>query len=212
MSNQEAELKEKITITRALAELKLIDSRISKIIDETKFAVCVTKKTNYNINKNDFSSGVLSKQQSLMDLISRRENIKAAIIRSNVSTIVKIGSKTMSVASAIEMKQTMRYKENLLGTLRRQRQQVTQECETHKSRVKQAIDANITQICSRDVKPDPSTIQDITDMMWKNDPVDIYDPIGLDKTIDALEKEIEEFNLNVDFVLSESNSLTAVEI
>ncbi len=211
MSNQE-EQKEKITITRALAELKLLDSRIDKLIDETKFAVCVTKKTNYNINKNDFSSNVLSKHQSLMDLIRRRENIKAAIIRSNVATVVKIGTKSMTVANAIEMKVTMKYMENLLSTLRRQRQQVTNECESHKSRVKQAIDANITQMCSRDVKPDPSTIQDITDMMWKNDPVEIYDPIGLDKTIDVLEEEIEEFKLNVDFVLSESNSLTTIEI
>lgn len=49
-------------------------------------------------------------------------------------------------------------------------------------------------------------------MMWKNDPVEVYDPINLDKTIEALNAEIEEFNLNVDFALSEINSLTSIEI
>ena len=202
----------KISITRALSELKLLDSRISKATSEIKFAVCVTKNTNYNINQNDFTSQVTAKHQSLTDLITRRERLKAAIMKSNATTLVKIGSKEMTVVEAIEMKKTIRYKESLLDVLKRQRLQETKEFEAHKAKVKQAIDANITQICSRDVKPDPSTIQDLTDMMWKNDPVEIYDPLGLDKTIEALTTEIEDFNSNVDFALSESNSLTQIEV
>lgn len=202
----------RISITRALAELKLLGSRIEKATNEIKFAVCVTKKTNYNIDKNTFTAQTLAKHQSLMDLITRREKLKAAIMQSNATTMVKIGSKEMTVSEAIEMKHTIKYKEALVNVFRRQRQAVSQEFETHKAKVKQAIDANITQICSRDIKPDPSTIQDITDMMWKNDPVEIFDPIGLDKTIETLVSEIEDFKLNVDFALSESNSLTQIEV
>lgn len=202
----------KISITRALAELKLLDSRIEKATNETKFAVCVTKKTNYAIDKNTFSSQTVAKHQSLMDLITRREKLKSSIMKSNAMTMVKIGLKEMTVSEAIEMKHTIKYKEVLVDVLRRQRAQVTQECESHKTKVKQSIDANITQICSRDVKPDPSTIQNLTDMMWKNDPVEIYDPIGLDKTIESLTVDIEDFKLNVDFALSESNSLTQIDI
>ena len=202
----------KISITRALTELKLLDSRITKAISEIKFAVCVTKNTNYNINKNDFTSQAVSKLQSLNDLIARREKLKSSIMKSNAVTCVKIGTKEMTVIEAIEMKKTIKHKEALLDVIKRQRLQVTKDFENHKAKVKQSIDANITQICSRDVKPDPSTIQDLTDMMWKNDPVEIYDPIGLDKTIEALTTEIEDFNSNVDFALSESNSLTLIEI
>jgi hypothetical protein len=147
-----------------------------------------------------------------MDLITRREKLKSSIMKSNAMTMVKIGLKEMTVSEAIEMKHTIKYKEVLVDVLRRQRAQVTQECESHKTKVKQSIDANITQICSRDVKPDPSTIQNLTDMMWKNDPVEIYDPIGLDKTIESLTVDIEDFKLNVDFALSESNSLTQIDI
>jgi hypothetical protein len=199
-----------ITITRALAELKLLESRIQKATAEIKFAICVTKNTNYNVNKNEFSSQVTSKHQSLMDLISHREKLKSSIVKSNAVTKVKIGAKEMTVVDAIEMKKTIKYKEVLLDTLKKQRFAVTKEYESHKARVKQSIDTNITHICSRDIKPDPSTIQDLTDMMWKNDPVEIFDPLGLDKMIDALTTEIEDFTSNVDFALSESNSLTRV--
>lgn len=201
-----------ISITRALAELKLLDSRIHTTMNEVKFAVCVSKKTSYNVDKNTFYSQTVAKHQSLMDLIARREKIKAAIMKSNATTIVKIGAREMTVSEAIEMKHAIAYKEKLLGILRVQRQQVNAEYESHKMRVKQSIDANISQICSREVKPDPSTIQNLTDMMWKSDPVEIYDPIGLDKAIDALSNEIEDFKLNVDFALSESNSLTKIEV
>jgi hypothetical protein len=202
----------KISITRALAELKLLDSRITKATQEIRFAVCVTKKSNYNINKNEFTAQTLAKHQSLMDLISRREKIKSAILKSNATTLVSIGSKEMAVIDAIEMKTTIKYKEHLLQVLKQQRLQVTQESEAHKARVKQAIDSNITQICSRDVKPDPATIQDLTDMMWKNDPIEVVDPINLEKSIESLTREIEDFKLNVDFSLSESNSLTFIEV
>lgn len=199
-----------MSITRALSEIKLLDSRIEKTISEIKFAICVTKNTSSNVNKNDFSSQTTSKYQSLVDLMTRRESLKSAIMKSNASTLVTIGSKEMTVVDAIEMKKTIKYKKTLLDVLRRQRQQVSDEYESHKMRVKKAIDANITQICSRDVKPDASTIQNLTDMMWKNDPVEIYDPIGLDKTIEALTREIEDFTSNVDFALSEKNSLTHI--
>lgn len=202
----------KITITRALAELKLLNSKITKTTNEIKFAVCVTKKTNYNINKSDFTSQTTAKYQSLMDLINRREKLKALIMKSNATTMVKIGSKEMTVIEAIEMKNTIQYKNALLNVLRNQRQQVTQECESHKAKVKQMIESNISSICNRDIKPDPSTIQDLTDMLWKNDPVEIYDPINLDKTIEVLNNEIEDFTLNVDFALSESNSLNYIEV
>jgi hypothetical protein len=202
----------RISITRALAELKLLDSRINRAIEAINFAVCVTKKTNFNVNKNDFSAQTSANYQSINDMIDRREKMKAAIMKSNSVTLVKIGSKELTVSDAIDMKHTIGYKKYILEKLREQRLSTTREFETHKSKVKQAIDANITQICSRDVKPDPATIQDLTEMFYKNDPCEIFDPLGLDKLIAQLNAEIEDFELNVDFALSESNSLTTVEI
>lgn len=202
----------KISITRALAELKLLDNRINRAIEELKFAVCVTKKTNYNINKNEFTAQATAAYQSVNDLINRREKIKAAVMNSNATTRVKIGSKEMTVSEAIEMKHTIQYKEYILEKVREQRLQVTKEYEAHKNKVKQAIDANITQICSRDVKPDPAVIQDLTDFFYKSDSCEVFDPLSLDTLVTTLTAEIEDFKLNVDFALSEANSLSFIEI
>lgn len=202
----------RMSVTRALAELKLLDARINKANNEMKFAVCVTKNTNYNINRSDFCAKTTAAFQSLNDLISRREKLKSAIMKSNATTLVKIGSKEMTVVEAIEMKKTISYKVFTLDMLKRQRLQVTKEFEAHKTKVKASIDANIASICSRDVKPDASTIQELSDAIWKSEPVEIFDPLGMDKLIETLTAEIEDFQSNVDFALSESNSLTMIEV
>lgn len=203
---------QKISITRALAELKLLDARITKATDEQMFIALKTKKVNSNMDTQSFMKQSVAKLQSVNDLISQRERIKTAILNSNFVTKVKVGKKEYTVSEAIETKNSIKYKEALLRTLRDQRGRVNNDYEKHKSAVKQSIDNNITQICSRDVKPDAKTIQDLTDMMWKNDPVEIVDGIGIDAVIEELDKEIEEFNSNIDFVLSESNSITFIEV
>jgi hypothetical protein len=208
----------RITITRALAELKLLDARIAKATDEHQFIALKTKIVNSNIDNNSFLTQSAASLQSVFDLINRRERIKTAIMYSNHTTMVKIGNKDYTVAEAIELKNSINYKQRLLEVLRElevlrdQRERTNREYEKHKTIVKQSIDNNITQICSRDVKPDAKTIQDLTDMMWKNDPIEILDGIGIDKVINDLNNDIDEFMLNVDFVLSESNSTTFINV
>lgn len=202
----------RMSITRALAELKLLDARITKHISEYQFVCVKTKKINSNTDTQAFMSQSVSNLQSVHDLIAYKNRIKTAIMNSNYKTTVKIGKTECSVVDAIEMKNTIHYREELLNTLRRQREQTHREYDKHKTTVKQSIDANIAQICSRDVKPDIKTIQDLTDMMWKNDPVEIVDGIGIDNVIDTLQNEVDEFLKNIDFVLSESNSITFIEV
>jgi hypothetical protein len=43
----------KLTITRALVELKLLDSRINKLVSQTTFTLCKTKNKNYNVMENE---------------------------------------------------------------------------------------------------------------------------------------------------------------
>ena len=42
--------------------------------------------------------------------------------------------------------------------------------------------------------------------------VKMVDPIGIDEEIEKLENEVETFKHNIDFVLSESNSITTIEV
>lgn len=201
-----------LSITRCLVELKTLDARISKIIDGTTFIMYKTKQKNYNQSEEEFRKTVLAEYQSLNDLIARRQKIKNAIVLSNATTEVEIAGRKMTVSQAIEFKNTIAYKSALFGEMARQRQQVTIDAEAHRMRVQQKIDDNVRIICGKDSKPDAHVIQTVSDGIAKGDPIDIFDPLNLDVVIKDLETTIREFNANVDYVLSESNALTKIEV
>ena len=201
-----------LTITRALVELKTLNSRINKIVDYTTFIAYKTKSKNYHYMEDDFKQTAISEFQSFNDLVARRDRIKNAIMMSNMTTMVEIAGKKMTVAQAIEFKTTIGYKTVLLETFIKQRQQVTIETEAHKQKVQAKIDENVRIICGKDSKPDANVIQTVSDGIAKGDPIEVFDPLNLDAVIKTMEKEIEDFSANVDYVLSESNALTKIEM
>ena len=97
---------EKMSIHKALAELKLLDNRIMSAIKNGTY--CVANK-----HSNDKIKGVsIEEYKKIMqgdydkatDLIKRRNAIKRAIVLSNAVTKVKINDIEYTVAEAIEMK------------------------------------------------------------------------------------------------------------
>lgn len=201
-----------ISIARALVELKTLDSRINKTIDSTQWIVYKTKGRNSGMSEEEYKKSTQSEFQSLNDLISRREKLKNAIMKSNSVTEVEIAGNKMTVSQAIEYKKIIEYKKVLLQRLKYQRQQVTCDVESHKQRVQNKIDENIKVICGKDSKPDENVIKSVSEGITKGDPIEVFDPLGLDKVIKELETSIEDFKANVDYVLSESNALTVITV
>lgn len=200
------------SITRSLVELKTLDNRILKNIESTSFTSFKTKSRNSGLTSDDFRKNATANFDSICDLIIRRDKIKNAIVLSNSTTIVEVAGKKMPVSQAIEFKHTIQYKRELVAKLRDQRQIVTIESENHRNRVQTKIDENIRIICGKDAKADAQSIQTISDGITKNDPIEIFDPLGIDKIIADLETEIEDFSANIDFVLSESNAITQIVV
>ena len=65
--------------------------------------------------------------------------------------------------------------------------------------------------CNRKYKTKLTTVS-ITEGIMKGDPVEVFDPISIDKVIKELELSIQEFSANIDYVLSESNALTTITV
>lgn len=204
----------KISITRALVELKTLDSKINKLINGTTFILCKTKKSNYNVQESEFNKNVQSTYQSINDLIKQRDKIKAHIVASNAATKVTVCGETMTVAEAIERKNTINYYKTLMNAMKQQRNRATCDAENHRERVQAKIDENVRQIFSKDGnnKVDQNAIKIISDGMWENDPVNVYDPLKCDKVIEELENYVQEFESNIDFILSESNCVTLIDV
>ena len=87
---------ETMTIHRALVELKTIDSRIIKKIDCAKF--CISAKAGAKklgaVTVDEFKTSAQASYDSAMDLINRRNAIKAAVSKSNAVTEISVGNKT----------------------------------------------------------------------------------------------------------------------
>ena len=198
---------EKISITRALAELKLLDKRITKAIFESNFV-------SYSINgKNAINTfKPLEEKQSIEALIARRATIKAAIMKSNATTKVTIGSAEMLVIDAIEMKETIKYKQSFLQELKHQQQStkytISSTNETVNSRLDKLLEANF----GKDSKTKSEEMEAIAKPFLERNEAKLEDPLNLDSLIESLSEEILTFTSNVDYVLSESNALTQIEI
>lgn len=201
-----------INIARALVELKTIEDRIQKAIENGEFITYRTKVKNFLLQESAFKISTSASIQSIEALIERKIKLEEAIAISNATTQVTVAGITMSVAKAIHYKKVVQYYGMLIDRMRLQKQIVVTESEAHRQRVQQRIESNIHTICGRETKPDQSTIQGITESITKGDPIEVFDPLNIEKLIIDKEEFITEFKDNVDLVLTESNCITRVKL
>lgn len=86
---------EKMTVHKALCELKTLDARIQKSIQQGTF-VFANKHSNNKVagvSINTYSEEIRAAYQSAKDLIARRDAIKRAVTLSNATVKVTIGGK-----------------------------------------------------------------------------------------------------------------------
>jgi hypothetical protein len=210
---------EKMTVTRALAELKLLDARINKSISHSSLFVDVLQKKTEDGNKaiksgmskQEFEKRADSNYKSINDLIDRRNKIKSAVLKSNAGTMIKIGNIEYTVVEAIDQKGAINYKKSLLSTMKSQLTSMLQEIEKAKSKVESTVETMLTQSLGGNKKANDSDYDTIAKPFIEANELKLIDPLKLQDKIDVLDKEIDEFETEVDFVLSESNSRTEIE-
>ena len=202
-----------ITITQALNELKLLDSKINKAISSNNYVGVAKKCSNMvgAITKTEFGSRVQSKYQSVLDLIAERAKIKAAIVISNASTKVKIADVTMTVAEAIERKTSIEYEKDLLVTLKSQ----YADCSNSVNRQNREVDNQITKMIQGMTSGEKETTSDpaaVEKFYRENNECELVDPIKIFDEFTALEEKIDNFESEVDTILVVSNSSTFITI
>lgn len=208
----------KMTIHRALAELKLIDSRIEKGISQiipTGIAH-EGKLVNGIYPKEEFEKNVKAKYQSVTDLIGRKNSIKSAIVKANGITEVKIGEKTMTIADAINFKTVIAVKKNLIEQMTKQHNSVKSKLTIENEKVHEIALQNAKIMLGRqteqNVNPTDEDVKNIMDPFIKRNELHLVDPLGVEKAIEVLQIEVDDFELEVDAALSEINATTFIEI
>lgn len=210
----------KLTITRALNEIKLLRSRYQNQIRElAPIAVQhgLKLRSPYSSYKpEDFASQVKPSMQSVEDLWKRIIEIKTKIDQSNMITIVKIGSSEMTVQEALVMKSYISDKEILLSklksSLRSARAEYDSALEDNRKKVERTVSENTAASGNGVSKVDPDLEKRAVEQVESLYGVKFVDPLSLETLVKQLETEVEDFKNNVDFALSESNSTTFIEI
>lgn len=205
---------EKVTIHRALSELKLIGAKIEKGIEEIMPSGIVQKDklVNGNYQKEDFEKTAKEKFQSVTDLIERRNKIKSAIVQANGLTKVSIAGQEMTIADAINLKSVIVYKKKLVETLKKRHKTALVNLEQNNAKV----EANALQLAQvalgkADVKIGANDAQAVIEPFLKANKFELVDPIGVDKKVEEIEKKTGDFEAEVDAVLSEINAVTFIE-
>ena len=201
-----------ISVTRALAQVKQLGDRIARGTSAAFITTVVGDKHASGKPVAEVEQTLRSNLQSVKDLIAERAKLKAAIVRSNAITMVKIAGKEMTVAEAIERKASIFLDQQLLSTLRQQQGHTATLVERTNVSVQQKLDQLIQTAVGKDRKASEDEIEAITDPYKKQNEAKAIDPNDLTAVIDAMSKEIDEFLLEVDFALSEVNATTQITV
>ena len=211
---------EKMTVHRALAELKTMDDRITKAINSVNYVMAVkhsAEKIN-GIKVEDFKESIKDNYKKVKSLMARRDAMKRAVVLSNASTNVKVGDTEYTVAEAIEMKNHgVEYKKALRQRMvndwniarieldrnsgeaieKRAEQYVLSVIGAQPKDAKMAVDSEAMKALRKDY--------------IANNTYDLIDPLDLAKVMEKMMDEINEFETEIDAALSVSNAVTVIE-
>lgn len=207
---------EKMLVTQALNELKTLDSRIDRAIENALLVVAAKtsdKKVKPGCTKEKFEKEAKAYYQSISDLIKRREVIKSAVVESNAKTMVDICGNTYSVAKVIDMKNSIKYYEELLTEMECQFESAEALMNKNNNNMEQKIDNLIATAYGKESKVNIKSdeYESIAVPYRKSNEYSLVDPIDIKSEIDKLRNYIDEFKSNVDSVLQISNCVTFIE-
>lgn len=208
---------ETMTVHKALSELKVIDDRIKTAIIGGIFV-----KTNKHSNEKidgltipDFEKVMQGDFDRTSDLIKRQAAIKRSVTLSNAVTKVSISDVKYTVAEAIWMKNHgMDMEKTFLEHLKNQYAMVKMVLEQQNGDAleERAEKYVIGMYGQKEGKTNTDEIEKAKREYIKSNTYDIIDPIKITDKIDALEKKINDFMVEVDSALSVSNAVTEITV
>lgn len=201
---------ETISLTRALTEVKVLDDRIKKAVGASTFIAIgfgTSKRTASGQSNADVVKKIQADADSVSSLIDRRAKIKNAIQRANVATEVTIGDKTMTIAQAITIKKSH---EEYLSLYLNQAMTHMNHANNQFAQAAKALNARVDQVIAG--RSDKDDVANVANLVKSTDEPHLINPLQLEDFILKLKKVKEDFELEVDFALSEVNAKTLIEI
>jgi DNA repair exonuclease SbcCD nuclease subunit len=211
-----------ITLTEALAELKLLDKKIHKSMQDLAYKgapvidyIVGKKKTTekYNLTEEEIKKEAQSKIDQLNALIANRGKLKAVIARTNAITQVTIAGKIYTIVEAIERKNNLKIEKELLEILNHAVEGVTEKVRRINENARNEVDRLLEAKLSTDSKNQSAQeIESLAKILLENKEAKVVDPYGVAKLIESMNNDIEIFEREVDVALSIINATTTIDI
>ena len=147
-------------------------------------------------------------------MIANRNTLKSAIVKSNAVTEVTINGKTMTVAEAIERKNSIDYDETFLSEMKRQYASATDTVTKENKKVDNKVDELLATLIGKDSSKEVNKdSQEAIEKPYRaKNEFEFIDPIGIWDKIEALEADIDGFKASVDTTLSVANATSFIEV
>lgn len=207
------------SLTRILAELKVMDSKLTTSIHAIKIAGVVIGAENTPVSKEykskeDMLSKFNASLNSAKDLINERIMLKRALIKANHETTVVIGTNTITIAEAIDLKAVYSKKLDLLRVCKSSYNTAVHDCNNRQTELDINIDKKITTLMGTSNKSNENsaTVDNLKATLKKD-----FNPtiVAIDNITDyivSIETEYNDFITNIDYALNEKNAITMVEV
>ena len=208
---------EKMTVHQALCEIKVAEKKMAKTLDE--FSVVGYNKVNADkvsgVSVDSFVDSAKRSYQSAVAQIARLNALKAAVSNYNATTKINVGGVEYTVAQAIYM---MQYGITLKKSLAKK---ISDQYSYAERAVKRFNDDELDDAAERAAqlvfssdKADKSAEKFLTFISnyKRENQMQIIDPISALTELDKLQREIDEFEANVDAAIQVSNATTLIDI
>ena len=201
----------KISLHRVIAEIKNLENKLS----EQKAIVSVATKKDQMVgtqNKQQFESTSQAAIDQFSSDLKRLQKLKVARNLMNATTQVVVNGRTMTIDEALAVKATLPIQQAFIHMIKAQMNNASVVVSQASAEVERKIEAQVSAIGGSTKKITEEELKTIRNMMEKSTGKEIVMGSNVAKFLEEASKEIETFQLEIDFALSEVNAKTEVEI
>jgi hypothetical protein len=211
----------RMTLTEALAKLKMYNKRVEKLtyeLDDGKFLIDYVIGNNNKGQKTRMTAEELKQfAQSRIDklnaVIKNRNKLKGVIAQTNAVTKVKVGDKEYTIVQAIERKNSLDIEKTILSILENQvaiiKNQVVKLNEQAQQKANEIVEA---QVQSEVKNKKTEEIEALYNLIYEKNKAEILDPAKIEQIVEKMREDIETFEQNIDVALSIVNANTFIEV
>ena len=207
----------KMSVTRALAEIKRIDEKLSRLsLEGTWVGIQVGRGENATVAGSSVeatSKAITSSWDQFQSLLKNRQELKRKIVQSNAVTQLTVSGVKMSVAETIELKKSIESKRQLVNIMSQRYTQAINLVNAANTKLESTIEVMVSQVLGTDKnKVSQADIDTVASAQKAQKEQALIDPLEIVSKINTMKDEISVVDTELDFLLSESNARTEIEV